>query len=150
MDLIEKLAAIEEIKALKARYWRGVDSKDEALLRSVFADDDLEIDMRNPTGPGSGGSIATDPDKFAANCLKALSGYTTAHHGHNPEIEILSATEATGNWPMEDRLWLEDASKSVGFEYLHGFGNYHDRYRKTEAGWKISYTTLKRSRVDKR
>ena len=150
MDLIEKLTAIEEIKALKARYWRAVDSKDLELLRSVFADEDCEIDMRNPTGPNTGGAVVYDPDAFSKNCLRALADYTTAHHGHNPEIDIVSPTEATVNWPMEDRLWLTEGAKGVGFEYLHGWGNYHDRYRKTEKGWKISFTNLQRSRVDKR
>ena len=39
MDTIERLAAIEDIKRLKARYFRCMDMKDWAGLEAVFAPD---------------------------------------------------------------------------------------------------------------
>ena len=42
---IERLTAIEEIKQLKARYFRCMDTKDWAGLQAVFSDD-AEFDMR--------------------------------------------------------------------------------------------------------
>ena len=39
MDVIHRLEAIEAIKLLKARYFRGVDTGDGALVRSVLAED---------------------------------------------------------------------------------------------------------------
>ena len=39
MDEGERLAAVEEIKQLKAKYWRGVNQTDGELVRSILADD---------------------------------------------------------------------------------------------------------------
>jgi hypothetical protein len=36
----------------------------------------------------------------------------------------------------------------VTFTQLRGFGIYHDRYRKTPQGWRMSATTLKRIKVE--
>ena len=43
MTETERLAAIEAIKQIKARYWRGVDLCDGELVRSVLAED-CELD----------------------------------------------------------------------------------------------------------
>jgi hypothetical protein len=75
-----------------------------------------------------------------------LRDVETVHHGHTPEIELTSATTASGIWAMEDRLrWppLEDPSMQ-----MNGFGHYHDTYDKTDGEWRISSSTLKRLRVD--
>ena len=45
MTEIERLTALEEIKELKARYFRCLDTKDWAGLQAVFSDD-AEFDMR--------------------------------------------------------------------------------------------------------
>ena len=39
MNEIERLTAIEQIKQVKARYFRGVDSCDGELVRSLLAED---------------------------------------------------------------------------------------------------------------
>ena len=39
MDAVERLAAIEDIRRLKARYFRCVDEKDWAQLAALFAPD---------------------------------------------------------------------------------------------------------------
>src|SRR6185312_2545365 len=49
MDLAERLAAIEEIKALKARYFRCMDEKDWPGLQAVFTPD-VVCDFRDSTG----------------------------------------------------------------------------------------------------
>lgn len=38
MDRVEHLTAIEAIRMLKARYFRAIDTKDESLLHSLFAE----------------------------------------------------------------------------------------------------------------
>ena len=43
MTEAERLGAIEEIRNLKAKYWRGVDFGDGALVRSILADDSCSI-----------------------------------------------------------------------------------------------------------
>lgn len=151
MDDLQRLVAIDEIKQLKARYWRGVDLKDRALFRGVFTDN-AEIDM---TDAGGGDAFQDQssilyhpkPDVFVENSLNTLKGVTTAHHGYPPEITLLSPTEATAIWPMEDHLWADREGADIGFKHLQGFGHYYDRYVKTDAGWKIAAMTLKRSKV---
>jgi hypothetical protein len=145
MNDLERLLAIEDIKSIKARYWEGVDFKREAVLASVFTEDaviDFNTESTDPNRP------FPKPAAFAAHCLKQLENFTTAHHGHVPQIEFLSDTEAKATWPMEDNLWAIDEAKGP-YKHLHGYGYYLDSYRKTADGWRISATTLKRWRVDK-
>jgi len=143
---IERLIAIEEIKQLKARYFRCMDTKDWPGLQAVFSDD-AELDMR---GEAADKSKATDALIVgAANIMpfirNAVLDLMTAHHGHMPEIEITSSTTAKGIWAMEDVLkWPEGAAVKT----LHGYGHYHETYRKTDDGWRIQSSRLSRLRVD--
>ena len=147
MDTAEELHAIEQIKALKARYWRGIDIRDKALLRGVFTDDAV-TDFRDATDEEDKSHLKRDPDAFVNDLFEILKGVVTTHHGHTPEIAILSPTEATGIWPMEDWLWVEDTASSLPFRRLNGWGHYHDTYRKTAIGWRIASTKLVRIRVE--
>ena len=49
MDEIERMTAIEDIRRLKARYFRCLDTKDWDGFRDVFASDG-EMDMRAEAG----------------------------------------------------------------------------------------------------
>ena len=143
----EKLRAIEEIRQLKARYFRGVDTKDAVLLRSVFADG-AETDFREESPDRDPALLKNDPDAFVRNVIGMLEGVITMHAGFMPEIEILSPTEATGRWSMTDRLWAENAPPGrLPFKTLEGWGVYHDTYRRTAAGWRIASTRLQRTRL---
>ena len=127
---------IEAIKQLKARYFRTMDTKDWDAMRQVFADD-VVVDSTE-----SGGSVITGADTFMAFLRETLADVVTVHHGHTPEIELTSATTATGVWAMEDMLrW------PTGME-LHGFGHYHETYEKAGGRWRIKTTTLTRLRMD--
>jgi hypothetical protein len=148
MNELERLMAIEEIKRVKARYWRGVDMKDPQILRAVFTDD-AEIDFRgNELDEASASQPLPTPDEFVSYAMQTLAHFVTAHHGHAPDIEIVSDTEATGFWPMEDNIWVNPGAPNVTFTHLRGFGIYHDRYRKTPQGWRMSATMLKRIKVE--
>lgn len=147
MTATERLLALEEIKALKARYFRGVDSKDAAVLRAVFADG-AETDFRSESPTGDPAFHQFDPDAFVRNTLFVLEGVDTMHLGFMPEIEFLSDDEAQARWPMSDRLWLRpDAPARLPFRTLEGWGCYHDRYRREATGWKIVSTRLQRAKV---
>lgn len=147
MTELERLLAIEEIKALKARYFRGVDTKDAAVLRAVFTDD-AETDFRSESPSRDPALLQRDPDAFVRNTLEVLEGMVTIHSAGMPEIEILSATEARAQWPMSDKLWNENAAVArLPFKSLEGWGVYHDRYRRTAAGWQIASTRLERRKV---
>ena len=68
------------------------------------------------------------------------------HHGHTSEIMLLSDSEATGTWAMEDMLWWP-AEK--GGQHLWGVGWYFEKYRKCEDGeWRIQELKLRRIRIE--
>ena len=57
MDNLEKLVAFEEIRTLRARYFRGADTQDWVMMESVFAPD-VVFDIRSATtDPRTGVSI---------------------------------------------------------------------------------------------
>lgn len=144
MDTTEKLIAIEEIRQLKARYFRCVDAKDWAGYRDVFAEDvefDVSVDV-----PDAG--VIVGADAAVAVPQSSLAGdVVTVHHGHQSEIEILSDTAAKGIWAMEDRIWWGPQSDAPG-QFMHGMGHYHETYEKTAQGWRIKSLRLSRLRVD--
>ncbi len=142
MDNIEKLLAIEEIKQLKARYFRCVDTKDWQGYREVFADDvDFDISDDMPDG------VFTGADRAVAAAREGLADCTSIHHGHCPEIEITSDTTATGVWAMEDMLRWSESSETPN-QTLHGYGHYFEQYQKISGRWYIKKMKLARLRVD--
>ena len=104
MDPIERLTAIEEIKQLKARYFRCMDMKDWDGQVAVFTPD-VEVDVSGEMGPGENGVIR-GAQEFVTFNRGHIEHVLTVHHGHMPEIEITSDTTATGIWAMEDMLQL--------------------------------------------
>jgi uncharacterized protein (TIGR02246 family) len=128
---------VEQIKQLKARYFRTMDTKDWDGMRRVFTDD-VEMDTTD-----SGGGVMVGADDFMAFLRGTLDGVVTVHHGHMPEITVSSPTEATGIWALEDLLQFADGTE------LRGYGHYHERYRKEPDGeWRIASSRLTRLRMD--
>lgn len=141
MDTTQKLDAVEEIKKLKARYFRFVDTKQWDALRDLFTPE-ARFD-----GETSGMGAIADLDAFIAAAAGGLTGCVSVHHGHCPEIELTSETTARGIWPMEDMLrWDEGSGSPV--RALHGFGHYFEDYAKVGGAWKIASWKLVRLRVD--
>jgi len=142
MDAVEKLIAMEEIRALKARYFRCVDTKDWQGFGDVFAEDAL-FDISDDVP----GAVITGREKIAAAASVPLTHCVSVHHGHCPEIEITSPTTAGGIWAMEDILrWSADADTPL--RALHGYGHYIETYERIDGAWKIKTMKLKRLRVD--
>jgi hypothetical protein len=143
MNDIECLLAIEEIKRLKARYFYGIDNKDwELWRREVWAPDARLIvgEMGKDVGPRD----------VLIDWVAGLWGdQVSVHHGHMPDIEIISDTEARGIWAMEDQIWRpQDHPLSSDYSYLHGWGHYREKYVKIECGWRILEAELTRLRVE--
>ncbi len=145
MEPVERLMATEEIKQLKARYFRCMDTKDWSGFEQVFAADavmDMSSEMRDQT---TRGGITRGRAQIAAMVRTVVGPVVTVHHGHMPEIEITSPTTASGVWAMEDKLrWPEGSPVRT----MHGYGHYHETYERTEDGWRIKTITLTRLRVD--
>jgi uncharacterized protein (TIGR02246 family) len=127
---------IEAIAQLKARYCRTMDTKDWPSFREVFTAD-VTVDTTE-----SDGGVIHGAGEFVEFLRGVLGDVVTVHHCHMPEITILSPTEATGVWAMEDELWWPDGM------HLHGYGHYHERYTRADGVWRIAATKLTRLRRD--
>jgi len=139
MDPVERLAAIEEIRQLKARYFYGYDHKDWTFWRDeVWAPEGrLEVpEMGKTIGPR---------DAMIEWVIAQSADQVSVHHGHMPIIEITSPTTATGIWAMEDRLYRSKEHPLNGdTSFVIGFGHYHESYVKLAVGWRILSTRLTR------
>ena len=111
-----RLADIEAIKQLKARYFRFIDTKDWAAFRDLFTEDCKHYLPQESAVP-----FMTNEDYFAMNERLLTPGVTT-HHGHMPEITFLSDTEAEGIWAMFDYVQIEPPSGRVS---IMGYGHYY-------------------------
>ncbi len=136
---LSTLLAIEEIKQLKARYFRFVDMKEWTSLADVFTAD-CRVQF-----PGGGDRWSVGRERVIAFVDRVIGEALTVHHGHMPEISVTSATTATGIWAMFDDV------ETVGppASRFRGYGHYHERYRKEDDGhWRIEELRLTRLRVD--
>jgi hypothetical protein len=159
MTPTEKLEAVEEIKRLRARYFRFVDTKDWDGLRGLFAPD-ARIDLSYAQTPTDhllrpvaidGAPQPINPqavfgvDEFVATAKSSLGEAVSVHHGHMPEIEVTGEDSATGVWAMEDMIrWPE----TYVVRRLHGFGHYRETYVRLAQGWRIQTMQLTRLRND--
>jgi SnoaL-like domain len=143
MDLMQKLAAIEEIKVLKARYFRCLDAKDwDGWRKLVFcANSEMLVPEAQP-------EPVIGIDRIITFVEQVLRGTVTIHHGHMPEISIQSDTEASGIWAMEDVIyWPKDRLAQSRYSKLQGYGHYHERYVRESSGWRIQSLLLSRLHI---
>ena len=136
MNDIEMLLALEEIKLLKARRDRAVDTKDWRLYRALHAD--------NHVSHNDGFERWESADVMIEN-VKALldKGRTTVHHSHTPDITFQSDTTAKSIYGMEDLIFDSETGELL----IHGFGFYHETYEKIEGKWLFNSRQLKRTLV---
>jgi uncharacterized protein (TIGR02246 family) len=139
----EQLLAIEEIKQLKARYFRCMDTKDWAGFEAVFAPD-ASVDY-TPPGANSADWSASGRERIVEFVRRIVEPAITVHHGHMPEVEVTSPTTARAIFAMEDLIWWPEGSRR---RTLHGWGHYHESYIKMDGKWLIKTLRLTRLRVD--
>jgi hypothetical protein len=152
MDEIERLVASEEIRNLKGRYCRAVDTKDLALMTSVFATDavaDYKDSAIDPvTGKGFQPENLGEPVRggavIARNIMDSITGAVTVHHCIMGEIVVESAERARALWPMVDRLRFPQGP----FREVIGYGHYHETYVREGGDWKIASVRVSRLRID--
>jgi hypothetical protein len=128
------LEAIEAIRQLKYRYFRLLDTKRFVELGQLLTDD--------ATTSYQDGELSFEGRDAVVAFLEQSLGsgdIVTMHNGHHPEIELTSATTATGVWYLEDRVVV----RAMDFEIV-GTLLYDDRYAKVEGEWKIKHTGYKR------
>lgn len=140
---------IEQIKQLKARYFRFMDGKDWEAYRTVFTED-VSFDVRGGMEPTKPGVAHPDPpitgaDGAVAFIRNGLQHLVSAHQGFMPEIELTGSDTARGIWAMTDVLRVGEGAP---FRTVRGYGHYHEEYRRIDGAWKIAKLRLTRLLVD--
>ena len=135
----DALHAIEQIKQLKARYFRLLDTKRWDEWGDVFTPGCVmevpEADM-----------VSQGRDEIVRGVSGALEGVRSVHHGHMPEIELTGPDTAQGIWAMFDYLeWPASDGNTSG---IKGYGHYYEEYARDGGQWRISRLRLERIRID--
>jgi len=139
-ELLQRILDVEEIKRLKARYFRTLDRKDWEGFGDVFARDAvMEVPEVNLVRNGRA--------EIVEGVSGPLRGSRTVHHGHMPEIELTGPDTARGTWAMFDYVeWApQESGERVG---LHGYGHYEEEYVREDGAWRIARLRLVRLRID--
>lgn len=127
---------IDDITRVKYRYLRALDTKHW----DDFADT-LTEDVVGDYGSSLGEEHHfTDRDSLVEFMRLAMpANIITEHRVTHPEIDV-DGDEAEGIWYLQDRVIVPD------FDFmLYGAAFYHDRYRRTPDGWRISATGYQRT-----
>ena len=128
---------IDEIKQVKYRYLRALDTKhwDE------FADT-LTEDVVGDYGASIGEEHHFTDRGSLVEFMRIVDAGQHHHRapGHPPRDRRRTATRPPATWYLQDRVIVPD------FNFmLIGAAFYHDRYRRTADGWRISATGYDRT-----
>jgi hypothetical protein len=132
---VANLERVQQITALKYRYWRACDAKDPETFRSCFVRHGAAIEY-GPMGSydDADGLVAV----FTRIALQKIDGryvVLDTHHGIHPDITVLSGSEAVGTWTLHFRqVNLVDATERLSS------GEYEDRYVVEDGQWRIAAT----------
>lgn len=151
MNEIERLSAIEQLKQLKAKYFRGVDTGDGDLIKGILAEDCVLDFVGCCTDPATGKDVIPamnvvlrGRDSWVSDGMSRF-GIVSVHQGHNFEVEFDSDTSARGIWSMTDRLYFPPGGD---FALMTGYGHYIETYKKIGEVWKLKTTRITRIRVE--
>jgi len=131
---VRRLEDIEAIKQLKHAYFRCIDTANFEELAQLFHED-VKVHFKG----GSYEWKLRGRKQYLASIRKSFTKKSIGHHnGHQPEIQMLSTTEATGIWYLADHMWIQPSFKTTGTAL------YWDRYVKQAGRWLISETRYER------
>jgi hypothetical protein len=138
MTETEKLKIMDDVRQVKARYFRFTDTKDWAALAEVFTADVILGDQ----------SVSIEGRAAVVDIIRSeTEAVTTVHHGHCHEVWVDSPDAARGIIAFEDLGF----SKRTGELVMHGYGHYHEDYRWEDGAWRIARSMIPRMAVmDKR
>jgi len=132
---IQRLMDMEAIRQLKYAYFRCVDTANLEELGTLFHED--------VTVHFVGGNYEWNiqgRQQYVDNIAMAFSREAIGqHNAHHPEIQMLSATEATGIWYLADHMWILNHNAKT-----QGTALYWDRYLKVDGKWLIKDTNYER------
>jgi hypothetical protein len=130
------LADVEAIKQVKYRYLRALDTKHW----DDFAET-LTEDIKGDYGSSLGKELHFTNRTELVDYMRSAMGpnIVTEHRVTHPEITVTGDT-ASGTWYLQDRVIVAEYNFM-----LMGAAFYHDQYRRTEDGWRISATGYDRT-----
>jgi hypothetical protein len=132
---LQQLSDLEDIRTLKHRYFRCIDTANIAELAELFTDE-VTVDYR-------GGSYRVQLQgrepmlEFLANSFH--SDAAAMHQGHMPEIRLTGEDTAEGTWYLED-IFIDVVQRTQTV----GTAIYKDQYRREGGRWKIAATEYDR------
>jgi SnoaL-like domain len=154
MRTAETLLAIEEIKRLKARYFRCVDLKQWDGFGALFTPD-VELDGTRGLSlpdlwagtwdpPLGEDRVVRGRERVAAVIRWVVGDIRSVHQGFMPEIVVTPDGGASGIWAMTDELRMPD-----GRLILRGAGHYFETYARLPSGWAIKTSRLERTWLER-
>lgn len=132
---LQQLSDFEDIRTLKHRYFRAIDTANAALLQDLFTED-ISVEYR-----GGNYKVALQGKEEMIDFLlnSFHSDAVAMHHGHMPEITLTSDDTAKGIWYLEDIFIALDRK-----EFTLGSALYYDDYVRENGTWKIARTEYDR------
>lgn len=128
---LQQLSDMEDIRVLKHRYFRGIDTADMAVLETLFTDD---VEARYY---GGGYRVEVDGKAdfltFLANSFNSDS--VAMHFGLMPEVRMTGEDSAEGVWTLYDVFISLERQ-----DHTYGSAVYKDVYRREGGVWKIART----------
>jgi len=129
------LQELEAIKRLKYKYMRCLDQKRWSELAECFTEDAISA--------YSGGKFSFEGRDAIMEFLESAMGadsFLSSHTVHQPEIEFITETAATGIWALQDTV-IETNANII----IRGAAFYEDEYVKVDGAWKIKSTGYERT-----
>jgi len=140
-DQVQQLLDYKAIVELKARFVHTVDAKDWDGYRAVFTPNDGTFDF-------GGGFVVEGGNTFVDMVASQLEDAVSVHRAFLPQIEFVSATEARGEWAVNDYIEYTPDPVTGERRGQQGFGYEYETYRKVDGAWKIAGWRLKYIRLD--
>lgn len=141
---LQQLTDIEEIRKVKARYFRLMDYKQWDDLLDVFCED-FRYEMIDPE-QGRTAMLEVEGRVPYMEALKqTLDQVTTAHQGHMMEINLIGETTAECYTSLNDVVCL--------YKYgitQEGWAHYFEKYKKCDDGkWRIHRMSIRYLKVNR-
>lgn len=133
---VSRLVVIEEIRALKARYLRLLDTQQWDDLVALFVPD-----ARFRLAAFGDPVVFNSTAEWIGYVTPLLDGGTTVHQVHQGEIDVIDQDTASAKWAMTDYVI---PAASSGRPSFYGHGHYTEQYRRVEGSWRIVDLALSR------
>jgi hypothetical protein len=135
----DQLQDLEDIRQLKSRYFRLMDTQQWEAWSDCFAPD---VFARYEGVPRAAADQPLDVecsgrDGLLAGVRGLLTGAVSMHQGFMPEIRLTGAETAEAIWAMFDYVRLPTC-------HFKGWGHYHEQYRRQAGAWRIQRIHLTR------